>query len=226
MFGAAVTERDVFEATLALLHHPEYRVRFHEDLRRSVPRLPLPSVEALTVLEEESDAPPVGPGTAFRTGWLDDDLFEPGTVPDYDDPFASPYARADVAPGFLLLVGLGAALYRVQVDFERLIPHPLVSTGEPGPVERMRLSADRERLVLGTNWSLEAIPPEALEHRFGRRSAPEWVVEGFRARLGFDPNVADDPNRPARLFAQAVSASLETRRLAEIVGSIDLERIL
>ena len=91
-YGAAVTERDVFDAVLALLHHPEYRVRYREDLRRGVPRLPLPDEEALAVLARVPDAPLVGPGTAFRTGWIAEGLFEPGTVPDFDDPFASPYA--------------------------------------------------------------------------------------------------------------------------------------
>ena len=220
LYGAAVVERDVMDAVLALLHHPEYRVRYREDLRRGVPRLPLPGASALAGLATAPGAPPVGPGTAFRTGWLAESLFEPGTVPDYDDPFASPYARADVDPGFLRLVGLGAALARVQIDFERLRPYPLVAVGEPGPVGRMRLSPDRARLTLNPAWTLERIPPESFEARFGRRSLPEWVVEGFRTRTGFDPHRADDPERPARLFAQAVAASLETRRLAAIVERI------
>lgn len=222
VYGAAVTESDLFDAVLALLHHPEYRVRYHEDLRRSVPRLPLPDEEALAALGLLPDAPPVGPGSAFRTGWLDDALFEPGTLPDYDDPFASPFARDDVDPGFLRLVGLGAALFRVQVDFERLRPHPLVQVGEPGPFARMRLSTDRTRLTITPTWRLEGIPPEAFVHRIGLRSAPEWVVEGLRAGKGFDPNHADEPERPARLFGQAVAASLEIRRLAAIVGTIRL----
>ena len=221
-YGAAVTERDVFDATLALLHHPEYAVRYREDLRRGMPRLPLPDAEALEGLLDAPGAPPVGPGTAFRTGWLSEAAFETGTVPDFDDPFASPYARADVEPAFLLLVGLGAALYRVQVDFERLRPFSLEQEGEPGRVERMRFTKDRTRLILRPGWTLDGVPPEAFEWTVGKRGAPEWIVEGFRVRAGFDPNRPDEPERPARLFAQAVAASLETRRLASIVGAVAL----
>lgn len=220
-YGAAITERDVYDASLALLHHPEYRVRYREDLRRGVPRLPLPSLEALARLHVFAGAPPVGPGTAFRTGWLDPHRFEAGTVPDYDDPFASPYARADVEPSFLLLVGLGAALYHVEVDFERLIPASLDRQGEPGPFERMRLSTDRSRLIAGPQ-SIVGIPSEAFKFQVGRRSVPEWVVEGDRPRSGFDPGFDDDPEKGLRLFGQAVTAGLEIRRLIEILEAVRL----
>ncbi len=218
-YGAGIVEGDVLEFALALLHHPEYRTRYHEDLRRGVPRLPLIDLEALV---DHEDAPPVGPGTAFGTGWLRAEGFEPGTLPDYDDPFASPYARADVEPGFLLMVGLGAALFRLQTDVERLLPHPMNEEGEPTIIARPRISAGGTRLVLAPGWTLDGIPPEASLWRIGRKSALEWAVDALKPRRGFDPNRPDDPRRPARLVGGVVAASLEIARLTTILESVPL----
>ena len=207
LYGAGVTDRDVFDAVLALLHHPEYATRYHEDLRRGVPRLPLP--EGLAPLVDHPDAPPVGPGTAFGTGWLDPDPFEPGVLPEYDDPFASPYARADVDAGFLLLAGLGAALYRLRTEALRLVPHPLVRA-ETRPRLKPRLTADGARLLLPGGVALEGIPPEAAEDRIGRRTALEWA---FRT-------LPDDD--PEGFVARVVASSVAVRRLVGILASLDL----
>jgi len=40
-FGDAVSREDVFYATYALLHHPAYRAKYAENLKRELPRLPL-----------------------------------------------------------------------------------------------------------------------------------------------------------------------------------------
>ena len=40
-FGDAVSREDIFYATYALLHAPTYRVKFAENLKRELPRLPL-----------------------------------------------------------------------------------------------------------------------------------------------------------------------------------------
>ncbi len=46
-YGAAVTKRDIFHYVYALLHHPEYRSRYAENLKRDLPRVPLaPDTEA------------------------------------------------------------------------------------------------------------------------------------------------------------------------------------
>ncbi len=42
-YGEGVTREDVFYATYALLHHPAYRARYGENLKRELPRLPLGS---------------------------------------------------------------------------------------------------------------------------------------------------------------------------------------
>ncbi len=40
-YGPGVTKRDIFHYVYALLHHPEYRERYKENLKRELPRIPL-----------------------------------------------------------------------------------------------------------------------------------------------------------------------------------------
>jgi predicted helicase len=40
-YGAEVTKRDIFHYTYTLLHHPQYRKRYAENLKRDLPRIPL-----------------------------------------------------------------------------------------------------------------------------------------------------------------------------------------
>ncbi len=212
-YGPGLTERDAFDYAVALLHHPLYRERYREDLRRSVPRLPL--LEGLDALGELEEAPPVGPGTAFGIGWSAPDLFAPGTIPDYDDPFASPYARADVEPGFLLFAGLGAAIVRTQTQYRDLILDPLtqVVTGNDSSFDRLRLSRDRTRVTVNPTFRLEGVPSETLDHRIGAKSMLEWVVLGLREGT---------PASAARLVGQVVAMSLETTRLAGVLEVVEL----
>lgn len=41
--NTAITKEDIFFATYALLHHPEYRSRYEADLKKALPRIPLVS---------------------------------------------------------------------------------------------------------------------------------------------------------------------------------------
>jgi predicted helicase len=42
-YGADVTKRDIFDYVYGLLHHPAYRERYAENLKRELPRIPLVS---------------------------------------------------------------------------------------------------------------------------------------------------------------------------------------
>lgn len=214
-FGPGVTERDVFDYTVALLHHRSYLRRYHEDLRRGLPRVPLLDLDDFA---DDEGAPPVGPGTAYGTGWTASGFFEEGTVPEYDDPFASPYARADVEPGFLLFAGLGAALVHLHTHLRQVRRSPLERIATEGKIGAMRLSKDRTRLILSPVLTLGGIPEAAFDYRVGRKSALEWVVEGMHPRADFAP----DEEAVIRLVEQTVAMSLEANRLIEIVSQAEL----
>ena len=44
--GAGVSKRDIFHYVYALLHHPHFRERYAENLKRELPRIPIVSAQA------------------------------------------------------------------------------------------------------------------------------------------------------------------------------------
>ena len=51
-YGAAVTKRDLFHYVYAMLHHPQYRTQYAENLKRELPRLPFVAPEAFAAFIE------------------------------------------------------------------------------------------------------------------------------------------------------------------------------
>jgi len=49
-YGTAVTKRDIFHYVYAVLHHPDYRGRYAENLKRELPRIPLAPASAFGAL--------------------------------------------------------------------------------------------------------------------------------------------------------------------------------
>lgn len=41
VYGAGVTKRNIFHYVYAMLHHPQYRAKYAENLKRELPRIPL-----------------------------------------------------------------------------------------------------------------------------------------------------------------------------------------
>ncbi|MBX0329785.1 hypothetical protein K2Z83_19120 [Oscillochloris sp. ZM17-4] len=51
-YGESVTKRDIFDYVYGLLHHPAYRERYAENLKRELPRLPLVPAEHFAAFVE------------------------------------------------------------------------------------------------------------------------------------------------------------------------------
>ena len=48
----AITKRDIFHYVYAMLHHPQYRAKYAENLKREMPRIPLAGVDNTTSNKE------------------------------------------------------------------------------------------------------------------------------------------------------------------------------
>jgi predicted helicase len=85
----------------------------------------------------------------------------------------------------------------------------------------MRLSKDRETLVVNSSLALEGIPASAFDYRLGNRSALEWVVDQYqvktdkRSGIVSDPNREDEPEYIVRLVGRVIAVSLETVALVD-----------
>ncbi len=139
--------------------------------------------------------------------------------------------RIPFAPEFAKFAIYGEALMDRHINYEKQREYPLErpETGRLNwRVEKMVLSKDKTQLRYNDFLTLSGIPPEVYEYRLGNRSALEWVVDQYRVstdkRSGIvnDPNRPDDPEYIVRLIGQVVTVSLETVRLVQELGSLQL----
>jgi predicted helicase len=179
--GEGVSKWDIFHYVYALLHHPTYRERYAENLKRELPRLPLP------------------PGGAV----------------------------------FGKLVEIGRSLADLHLHYEQAAEYPLrwVENREvpwSWRIERMKLSRDRESVVVNESLTLAGIPEACFDYRLGNRSALEWVIDQYRVKtdkrsgITSDPNRANDPEYIVHLVERVVTVSVETVRLVGELAAVEL----
>jgi predicted helicase len=88
-------------------------------------------------------------------------------------------------------------------------------------VEKMKLAAGKDALVVNDWLTLTGIPPECSRYRLGNRSALEWVIDQYqtstdaRSGIASDPNRTDDQEYIVRLVGKVVTVSVETVRLVD-----------
>jgi len=203
-----ITKWDIFYYVYGLLHHPEYRTKFADNLKRELPRIPL------------APNPPGPPSRSGKGG--EERSSPPGSREGSGDSSSSPPRSGEGSgEGFWLFADAGRELARLHLDYEKLDPWPLEFIENPDEplsyrVEKMKLAKDKQSLVVNSSPTLRALPPECFEYRLGNRSALEWVIDQYqvkedqRSGIRSDPNRADDPEYIVRLVGQVVRVSVET----------------
>jgi predicted helicase len=191
---------DVFYYVYGILHHPGYREKFGDNLKRELPRIPfapdfwafseagrklaelhLKYEERKPVWEETPPCPPAKAGGKRKP----------------DSGHAGTHASA-------------------EKNACRLVIDPKAKTRDLYRVEKMRLSKDKHELKVNDSITVTGIPSEVYDYRLGNRSALEWVVDQYqiktdkRSGITHDPNREDDPQYIVRLVGQVIRVSLET----------------
>ena len=209
-----ITKWDIFYYVYGILHHPEYRAKYAENLKRELPRIPLVG---------STGVPPVGghgqdahATSAFRA------FAEAGKELarlhiDYEkiEPYPLKFIETNLA-------GVGASGARPKAERHSALHTPLSYRVE----DKMRLSKDRRSLKVNDSLTLGGIPPETFEYRLGNRSALEWVIDQYQVTedkhsgIRSDPNRADDPEYIVRLVGQVIRVSLETVKLVKSLPAL------
>ncbi len=191
-----ITKWDIFYYVYGLLHHPGYRTKFADNLKRELPRIPL------------------APELAGRAS--------DGAGGEASPSLARP---ANKASGFWAFADAGRELAKLHLDYEKLEPWPLQWIETEGvPLsyrvdDKMRLAKDKTSLKVNPSLTLAGIPPAVFQYRLGNRSALDWVIDQYqvsedkRSGIKSDPNRADDPEYIVRLVGQVVRVSVETVRI-------------
>jgi predicted helicase len=230
-YGPQVTRRDIFAYVYAILHHPAYRERYAENLKRELPRIPLLPAAPERASARRPYESAQGSGEQESLPPL------PASVPSDSsavNPSPLPASVPSAVNLFQICVRIGNALLALHLTYEQAPEHPLVMRETPGErtdwhVKKMKFTADKTALIYNDWLALEGIPPAVYRYRLGNRSALEWIVDQYqvstdaRSRITSDPNRADDPEYIVRLIQRVVTVSVETVRLVdELATAVDL----
>ncbi|MCL2825299.1 MAG: damage-inducible protein, partial [Polyangiaceae bacterium] len=179
-FGVNLTKEDIFFYVYGLLHSPQYRATFADDLKKSLPRIPL--VEIADDFWAFSQA-----GRNLAHLHL-----------DYEQIAPLPGVTVKGLSACELEIGRAAAYAN---DVTAAAAAPVAYFGSPSDAARLRVSKmkflrkDRKDTILyNSHITIENIPPEAYEYVVSGRSAIEWIIDRYQIRTDKDSGIVNDPN--------------------------------
>jgi predicted helicase len=205
-----ITKWDIFYHVYGLLHHPEYRAKYAENLKRELPRIPLANDfwqfsktgKELARLHIEYESLEPYPLKFIETGSSVAAVYRPPALTKgKTGAHRAPLQNAALKGGATIPLS-----YRVE--------------------DKMRLAKDHRSLKVNDSLTLGGIPPEIFEYRLGNRSALEWVVDQYQVTedkhsgIRSDPNRPDDPEYIVRLVGQIIRVSLETVKLVKSLPAL------
>jgi len=196
-YGEGVTKRDIFAYVYALLHHPDYRTRYAENLRRELPRVPfVPDIAAFGELPRVPFVPDVAAFGALVAAGERLTALHLG----YETAAEYPLTR-QTAPGAK--------------------PSDLWHVG------KMKLSPDKTAVIVNAHLTLGGVPPAAHAYRLGNRAALDWVIDQYQIKTDARSGITSDPNRPhdpeyiARLIGRVITVSVETVAIVDALPGLE-----
>ena len=203
--GVSITKEDLFYYLYGLLHSPEYRTRFADNLGKELPRIP--AVKTHAAFRAFSRA-----GRELAHWHLD---YE--TVPM--NPDATVEVTGKDAPP---LAALSPADFRVvKMKFAK------VKDPETG-----KSVNDKSTVFYNAKLTIRNIPLSAYDYVVNGKPALEWVMERQSVTTDKASGITDDANLwatetmgnakyPLELFLRVITVSLETNRI--VAGLPELE---
>ena len=222
------------------MHHPAYRTRYAENLKRELPRIPFVGVpvgptcrSALTKTAEAAQQR--GPTSAFFPLSAVEKM-QGDAKPDHNPKASAKFFHAFAAAGQQLAdlhVNYESAkefpLPRqenkaVKLDWRveamKLVKEGTRSTAsQNSPKKKIRdavESVPADSIIYNDFLPLSGIPPEVYDYRLGNHRALEWVIDQYHVTKDDNGNITSDPNRLddeqyiVRLLGQVITVSLET----------------
>jgi len=224
-YDDGITRADIFHYVYALLHHPAYRTRYAENLKRELPRIPFvgrsgglatAAISATTKKSVGGALPSAATAEFFPLSAVE--KMQGDATPDHN-----PKASAKLFHAF---AAAGKKLADLHVNYESAKEFPLKRQENKAVkldwrVEAMKLSKDKASLFYNDFLTFSGIPAEVYDYRLGNRSALEWVIDQYRVtkddngHITSDPNRLDDEQYIVRLLGQVITVSLDTMRVVK-----------
>ena len=155
-------------------------------------------------------------------------LHNPEYLKKYAINLKQEFPRLPFYPDFPKWVKWGSALMKLHTEFEKEKPYPLKRRDKNCAAGEAKLKADKAQgiIILDEQTRLTGIPTEAWEHKLGRRSALEWVLDQYKEKKPKDPTIrekfntykfADHKEEVIDLLGRVCAVSVRTM---EIVGEM------
>ncbi|MBY5161479.1 DEAD/DEAH box helicase family protein [Nitriliruptoria bacterium AS10] len=199
-----ITKDDIFFIVYAILHHPQYRDTFANDVARSLARIPVP--DKPTTLRALGEA-----GRQLASLHV-----------SYDDVQPWPKLTIDRRDDF------------DQANRDHLRITKMRYAKKPNPSDPGGRKIDDKSVLVYNPWiTIRGIPERAHHYRLGSRSALDWVVDQQRVRtytksgITNDPNDSadehDDPSYLLNLIGRVVTVSMQTLDVIEGLPDLEME---
>ncbi|MFO1440747.1 MAG: type ISP restriction/modification enzyme [Verrucomicrobiaceae bacterium] len=209
--GDTITKEDLFYYIYGLLHSPDYRSRYADNLGKELPRIP--AVKRFADFQAFSQA-----GRDLAHWHLN---YE--TVPCYEGvtiegDAGTPARKSASKPQ----AGVPASLYRVE-------KMKFAKTRDP---ETNKSINDKTTVIYNAHITIRDIPEEAYTYIVNGKPALEWVMERQSVTTDKDSGILNDanlwatetmgnPKYPLELFLRVITVSLETMKIVEGLPALD-----
>lgn len=223
----AITKEHIFYYVYGLLHSKQYRERFADDLKKSLPRVP--------IVDNVQDFM-----AFYKAGKELADLHL-----NYEDNINSQATGNDGDYFFYAAMPMFAySSLRVKVCGDKDIWNEEYSddTYQYFSVDKLafakvrdengKLVADKSKIIYNGHITIENIPLKAYEYVVNGKSAIEWIMERYAVTIDKASQIKNDPNDWARehgqpryildLLLSVIMLSVRTVEIVESLPKIDL----
>lgn len=223
----AITKEHIFYYVYGLLHSKQYRERFADDLKKSLPRIP--------IVENVQDFM-----AFYKAGKELADLHL-----NYEDNINSQATGNDGDYSFYAAMPMFAySSFGVKVCGDKDICNEEYSddTYQYFSVDKLsfakvrdengKLVADKSKIIYNGHITIENIPLKAYEYVVNGKSAIEWIMERYAVTIDKASQIKNDPNDWARehgqpryildLLLSVIMLSVQTVEIVEALPKINL----
>ena len=221
----AITKEHIFYYVYGLLHSPQYRERFADDLKKSLPRIPIVNnVQDFMAF--------------YKAGKELADLhlnYEQGINIPATEQGAVAYSEMSAQAQRTLGVIVTGDIDIWQDEWTE-------ETYQYFAVEKMRfakvrdengkLIADKTRIIYNSHITIENIPLKAYEYIVNGKSAIEWIMERYAVTIDKASQIKNDPNawsreheQPRYILDLLLSVIMLSCQTVDIVNSLPILHI-
>ncbi len=166
---AQITKQDIFYYTYGVLHSPQYRRKYEQNLKREFPRLPF--YEDFIQWRDW--------GRELMDLHINYETQEPYelTRHDYVETTADRLSRKKEQND----------LFTGGIMTEEVYNKPFVTKAKP----KLRADKTNNTIEIDSKTSLSDVPALAWEYKLGNRSALEWILDQYKEKKPLDATIAE-----------------------------------